>query len=140
DIEYQDKLGGDVRFRDILGIPQSESASTAENVRDFFKNAMFARSTANAVLDEYPTLWENLFGSYASDIEVHRDIPGPKGAADTAMQAVEKVYEGANVLNYLQEFFVRSQEFNYALQLRLGRKGLFLTDVIKTGTIVEQIS
>ncbi|MDQ3713105.1 MAG: hypothetical protein M3388_12920, partial [Acidobacteriota bacterium] len=123
-----------------LGLPDSEDYTIADVVKHFFSDAIFARGIANSVLDEYPTLHEALFGSYSSDVAVMREGGGASSAADKAMRAVEKTYEYANTLNYLQEFLVRSQEFNHALQLKLGQKGLNVADVVKNGQIVEKIS
>jgi hypothetical protein len=137
--DYDNKTGSKMRMRDILGIPDGRHTVPGA-LKHYFSDAVFARSLANSVLDEYPTAWEKLFGSYASDIEVARDLPGGKGLADKAMQGIEKVYEGVNYLNYLQEFLVRSQEFNHALQMKIGERGLDLSTVVKEGTIVENLT
>ncbi len=138
--DYDNKLSSETRFQDVAGLPNSEDRSAAGVVKHFFSDAVFARGIANSVLDEYPTFFEAMFGSYSSDVAVVRDRKGADGAVDWTMQKIEKTYEKVNVLGYLQEFLVRSQEFNHALQLRLGQKGLNLTDVIKNDKIVEQIS
>lgn len=138
--DYEGKLSSETRITDIFGFPDAEDYSVGDVVKNYFSDAVFARGIANSVLDEYPTIYEAMFGSYASDVEVNRARTGTDGKADWVMQKVEKVYEHANVLNYLQEFLVRSQEFNYALQLRLGAKGLNLADIIKNDKIVEEIS
>lgn len=138
--QYSDKLSAETRLLDILGVPQSEDYSIADMGKHFITDAIFARTIANSVLDESPMMYEALFGSFASDIGVMREQIGAKGAADWSIQQAEKVYEKVNFLNSFQEFLIRSQEFNHSLQLRLGMRGLDLTDVIKNGQISEKIT
>ncbi|MDQ3714137.1 MAG: hypothetical protein M3388_18230, partial [Acidobacteriota bacterium] len=138
--DYDNKLSSTARIDNVLGLSSSENDSAADVGKHFFTDAVFARSIANSVLDEYPTIYEAMFGSYSSDVAVLRDRRGADGAADWVIQKVEKTYEKVNFLGYLQEFLVRSQEFNHALQLRLGQKGLNLADIIKNDEIVEKIS
>lgn len=140
EFDYENKLSSETRIQDIFSLPESEDYTVADVVKHYFTDAIFARGIANSVLDEYPTLYEAMFGSYASDVNVVKARTGADGAADWAMQKVEKAAEHVNVLNYLQEFLVRSQEFNYALQLRLGQKGLNLADIIKNDEVAEKIS
>lgn len=140
EFDYENKLSSETRIQDIFSFPESEDYTVADVTKHYFTDAIFARGIANSVLDEYPTLYEAMFGSYASDVDVVKARTGADGAADWAMQKVEKAAEHVNVLNYLQEFLVRSQEFNYALQLRLGQKGLNLADIIKNNEVADKIS
>lgn len=137
---YENKLSGQTRITDIFSFPASEDYSVAGVTKHFFTDAVFARGIANSVLDEYPTFYEAMFGSYSPDVAVLDKKTGAGGAVDSAVRAVEKTYDAANFLNSLQEFLVRSQEFNYALQLRLGAKNLNLPDIVKNNQIAEKIS
>lgn len=137
--EYKNKLGSDTRFQDIFHLLEREDYTTADVAKHFFTDAVFARSIANATLEEFPALYESLFGSYASDIEAASETAA-FNLPDRILRAVEKGADAVNVLNRLQEYLVRSQEFNYALQLKLGQKDLNLADVIRNKQIVEKIS
>lgn len=138
--EYSDKLSADTQIANILGVSDSEDYDVADVVKHFFSDAIFARGIANSVLDESPMMYEALFGSFASDIAVLREQNGASGKTDWLLQKVEKGFDYVNALNSFQEFFIRSQEFNTHLQLRIGAKGLNLADVIKNNQIAEKIT
>jgi hypothetical protein len=131
-----DAIKPETPIADILGYMSTEDNILAA-IGQKAKDAVFARGIANSVLDEFPTFYESLFGSYASDIAVMREGTDRKSVPDTLMHGVETVYEYANFLNYFQEFLVRSQEFNRALQMRLGAKGLKLKELVEDGKVTD---
>lgn len=128
----EDAIAPETRISDVLGYIETNK-NIIEAIGEKAINSVFARATASMTLDEFPTFYESLFGSYASDIAVMREQTGARGRADWLMQKVETTYEYANYLNYLQEFLVRSQEFNRALQMRLGAKGQKLKEIVERG-------
>jgi hypothetical protein len=121
-------------IRDILGL-STDTDGAVDTLKKNFTEAVFAQSMADSVLDEFPTFYEELFRSYASDIAVLPEKTGPAGAAERLMRGVEFTYDKLNTLNKFQEFLLRSQEFNRQLQIRLGGKGLTLKGVIESGRL-----
>lgn len=131
----EDAIQPGVKFRDVLGIP-TDTDNIAVAVYRSLSESVYAKGIAQAVLDEFPTFYEELFASYASDIEMLGDT-GKKGPHELAMRGIEWTVDKANTLNKLQEFWVRSQEFTRALQIRLAGKGENLMDMINNDRVRE---
>jgi hypothetical protein len=111
------------------------------------------RSVAQKVLNENPTEWERLFRSYNSDINMRKEIleqalesseeknqlvAGLQNVANAtdfaiakALSAGEYLFDKANFLNKLQEFWMRDMEFTRSLQKQLSGRGIKLDDIIE---------
>lgn len=80
------------------------------------------RAKAETVLQEFPTEHEQVLGRYASDV----DLPNARPLSRGAETLFGKAEQGAAVLNWantLQEFTLRSVEFNTKLNQELKRMG-----------------
>lgn len=82
-----------------------------------------ARRNAEAILQEFPAEHEQVFGRYASDVEMPNTGPLTRGA-ETLLGKAEQGVALLNWANTLQEFHLRGAEFLAKLNQELKARGL----------------
>lgn len=127
-------ITADTRWGDVLGRSRGDDAG----FKKYFQQVASAHSTILKALDEHPDLYNQLYGDYSSDIQDIDAIKKEKGGAiHKALDAGLYAYDKLSFANRWQEYFVRDLEALYALQLRLGQRGLDLATLERDGRLNE---
>jgi diguanylate cyclase (GGDEF)-like protein len=125
-------LTADTRWMDVLNIPRSR-----EGFRQYLGDLTTAHSTILAGLDEHPELFNELYGDYSSDIQSLEQVKAGHGMIHKILDGGIYAYDKINFANRWQEYFVRDLETLYFLQVRIGQRGMNLTDLKAAGDMRE---
>lgn len=111
--------GADANWKDIAGLGD-----------DYIRRTFFADPLVTQALWDNPDFVKTLYGDYMSDIKDMEDVYREHGGiAHKAMDTLLLGLDKANIVNRVQEYYIRDLEVLYALQARLGSRGLSITDM-----------